>query len=458
MKTFIGHPTANQFFRHLCTAFHHSGDQGTPATAFDGRPLVDSFGALMPRGLRREMERRSFREPWARRLHTRPTLELGRLATQRLGWKRFWRPERAPFSVDAVFHDFDRWAATQLAAYDAVYAYEDGALFSFLRARELGLLRAYDLPIAYWETLRRLIQEERDRLPEWAGTLGGGLSDSPAKLERKTRELELAEMVVTPSGFVSDSLPTWARNKVVVQSPFGSPPPLAEEIAFAAEQARRARAAAGQPLRVLFAGSMGQRKGLGDLMAAVRSLGRRNVELVVMGSLQAELGFYAAQCPGFRHEAGRPHAQVLELMRSCDVFCLPSIVEGRALVMQEAMSQGLPLIITPNTGGADLVEDAERRPGAGARAGGESIDRATVDGAAGAEEGEGALAYGRSSTGFLVPIRAPEAIAEAIAWCADHRDEAVELGRAARAKAAGYTWEAYGSRILEAVKLLRTRR
>ena len=65
-----------------------------------------------------------------------------------------------------------------------------------------------------------------------------------------------------------------------------------------------------------------------------------------------------------------------EIMSEHDALVLPSIVEGRALVQQEALSCGLPIIVTPNTGGEDLVEEGE--------------------------------------TGYLVPIRSPVKIAEAI--------------------------------------------
>jgi glycosyltransferase involved in cell wall biosynthesis len=105
-------------------------------------------------------------------------------------------------------------------------------------------------------------------------------------------------------------------------------------------------------------------------------------------------------------------------MRSCDVFCLPSIVEGRALVMQEAMSQGLPIIITPNTGGEDLI----------------------IEGV----------------TGFLVPIRSPEAIANKLSWFLENRNKIKEMGRSAQEHAANYTWDAYGSNIVK--KLLEHRR
>jgi glycosyltransferase involved in cell wall biosynthesis len=138
-----------------------------------------------------------------------------------------------------------------------------------------------------------------------------------------------------------------------------------------------------------------------------------NVELVVMGSLLTDMDFYRSQLPNFTYEPGRSHDKVLELMRSCDVFCLPSIVEGRALVMQEAMSQGLPIIITPNTGGADLIDEGK--------------------------------------TGFLVPTRSPELIAEKIAWFLDNRDQIPHMGEMARQKSAGYTWDNYGDHIVRSL-------
>jgi glycosyltransferase involved in cell wall biosynthesis len=160
---------------------------------------------------------------------------------------------------------------------------------------------------------------------------------------------------------------------------------------------------------------MTQRKGLADLFAAVNLLKRTDVELVVMGSPLMPLEFYQRQCPAFRYEAPRPHAEVLALMRSCDVFALPSIVEGRALVQQEALACGLPLIVTPNAGGEDLIDEGD--------------------------------------TGFLVPIRSPEAIAEKIAWFADQRAELPRMRQYAIDKAAKYTWERYGDRIADIVRL-----
>ena len=409
----LTHPAGNQNVRAVLAACEGAGFLARFATtvaAFEG----DAPSRLLPGALRREWLRRRF-DISPDKVLTHPARELARMVAAKAGWQGAVRHETGFASPDAVFQDFDRFVAARLPelarthGLTAVYAYEDSALHTFRAARKLGLRCVYDLPIAYWETGRRLMKEEAERLPEWAATLGGGVTDSAPKLERKTEELALADLIVGPSSFVLDSLPASAASQPRVLTPFGSPPTNADERHFEAPSMDR-------PLRVLFVGSMGQRKGLADLFAAMRLLKGQPIELVVLGSLQESPEFYRRQCEGFRHEKNRPHAQVLELMRSCDVFCLPSIVEGRALVTQEAMSQGLPIIITANTGGADLVIEGR--------------------------------------TGFLVPIRSPEKIAEKIVWFNENRRELPAMKLAARQHAASYTWQHYGELVVNAIREL----
>ncbi|MCH6234037.1 glycosyltransferase family 4 protein [Cognataquiflexum rubidum] len=340
-----------------------------------------------------------------------PAIEMARLISQKFGWHFWIRHESGIVSVDQVYRKLDMKVARKLPKLlkkfplDAVYAYEDVALESFIKAKNLGITCIYDLPIAYWETRSKIMKEEAERLPDWAGTLGGGVNDSPEKLARKTKELKLADIVIVPSQFVKESLPDWAKEKKVILSHFGSPEIKNESSGIIGKYK------VNKSLRVLFVGSMGQRKGLGDLFEAVRLLGRNDIELVVMGSLIESLDFYKTQLSGFIYEPGRSHEQVLELMRTCDVFCLPSLAEGRALVMQEAMSQGLPLIITPNTGGEDLVIEGE--------------------------------------TGYLVPIRSPIKIAEKLTWFLENRDKIGVMGKKAQEHAKMYTWKKYGSKIVD---------
>ncbi|MGI8437868.1 MAG: glycosyltransferase family 4 protein [Chthoniobacterales bacterium] len=399
------HPFGNANVRALLRAFDDANLLAKFVTSF-GHAESSALAALLPPSARR----RGYDLP-AWKIRIRPLRELVRLLAGPLGLSNLTKHERGWASIDRVWQEVDADAARYLRArresarIEVVYAYEDCALQSFQAARELGLRRVYDLPIAYWETAQRLLREEATRYPEWEPTLGG-TRDSEDKLARKTKELELAELVVCPSNFVLESLPAGARSgKQCVVAPFGSP---------AACAPRAARE--GGPLRVLFAGSLTQRKGLADLFAATNLLDSRAVELVVMGSLLQPLEWYRARAPRFTYEPPRPHAEVLSLMQSCDVFVLPSLVEGRALVQQEAMACGLPLIATRNAGGEDLIDEGE--------------------------------------TGFLVPIRSPEVLAEKISWCASHRGRVSGMGIAAQRRAAELTWRSYGDSVRAAIQTL----
>jgi glycosyltransferase involved in cell wall biosynthesis len=57
-------------------------------------------------------------------------------------------------------------------------------------------------------------------------------------------------------------------------------------------------------------------------------------------------------------------------------------------------------------------------------------------------------------TGFLVPIRSPEALAEKISWCAVNRERISGMGIAAQKRAATLTWRGYGEKILAAIRSL----
>ena len=408
MKIIVNHPTSNNFSRSLIKALFERKYLDrfyTSIACFDG-DFIERMGKLK---LLSELHRRLFDSYLRPHVYSSPYYETGRIISLKLGLSNFVKHEKGIFSIDSVYRHLDLHVASDLEkcainGTDAIYCYEDGAINSFLKAKEIGIKCIYDLPIAYWELRQKLMLEESVRLPIWGMTLGGGAIDSKEKLEKKTKEFELADIIVVPSKFVQDSLPKTISRKKIIMSPFGSP-----AVELDNEDEKR-KININRPLRVLFAGSMGQRKGLGDLFEAMKLIHSSNVQLIVMGSLQTQMKFYREQYSHFIYESGRPNKEVLALMRTCDVFCLPSIAEGRALVMQEAMSQGLPLIITANTGGEDLIIEGK--------------------------------------TGFLVPIRSPEKIAEKIIWFNENRQELFEMSLYAKKHAMLYTWEKYANTIV----------
>jgi glycosyltransferase involved in cell wall biosynthesis len=401
----LSHPTGNAFVRALLKALIAEKQLALFATTIyvTGQ---EGWLNLVPKQVRLEALRRKFNVP-RENVYTRPSREMIRLLAGRFGLKWLNRHESGFASVDSVYNNFD-WAVGRRLKWEpqlaGVYCYEDGALSTFRAAKNRGLKCYYELPIAYWRTSERLLKEEAERWPAWKQTLPG-VSDSLAKHQRKQQEIELADVVICPSQFVLDSIPNAISNyRKCVVAEFGSPIP----------ERPPEFTAPGEKIRILFAGSMTQRKGLADVFAAMKLLKRRDVELVVLGSTLASMEFYRGEFSDFVYEAPRPHQKVLELMRTCDALILPSIVEGRALVQQEAMSQGLILLATANAGGQDLIVNGR--------------------------------------TGLLLPIRSPEGIAKAISWLAENRAMIPEMKRAAFAKACEYTWDRYTDIILTQMK------
>jgi glycosyltransferase involved in cell wall biosynthesis len=402
----LAHPTGNTFSRAAARAFIASGWLQEFDTCFNWNPNTP-LARLLPYSLASRLSRRSFTDIPQELQHSHPWRELLRLAgvDRHLPWLK--RHERGPLSIDAIYRSFDRHVAARLPALKglkAVYAYEDGALRTFQAAERLGLRRIYDLPIGYWRAAQQIFQEERELKPDWACTLTG-LNDSAAKLERKDKELQLADLVVVPSEFVrSTLLEHSASNAPIAVVPFGSPPALAAP----------PQTPAGGSLRVLYVGSLGQRKGLSYALDAVQAFGAQ-VSLTLIGRVTA------AECLPLQAALGRhrwietlPHDQILEQMRQHDVLLLPSLFEGYALVISEALSQGLPVLTTPNSGATQTLRDGVE--------------------------------------GFIVPIRDSHAISERLQQLLENRDQLAAMRHACLRRAAELSWAGYEQGLRDAVR------
>jgi glycosyltransferase involved in cell wall biosynthesis len=136
-----------------------------------------------------------------------------------------------------------------------------------------------------------------------------------------------------------------------------APPPSEPEVA----RARADLGAAGRPV-VLAAGRLAEQKGLDILLAAATAWQRREpVPLLAVageGPLAAELSATAARTGVDLLQLG-PRADVPALLAAADVVVVPSRWEARALIVQEAMRAGRP-IVASRVGGIPALtgEDA----------------------------------------------------------------------------------------------------
>lgn len=304
------------------------------------------------------------------------------------------------------------WAGrrfSQLVARDGfhgasgLYAFAGDALEQMRAAKQLGMWTAVEQMIAPRDTVEALVNQEIHDHPDWAGA-------APANpfvagfAERERAEWQLADMIVCPSQFVRDHVAAQGgpvERCVVV--------PYGVDTSFRIERGEREPG----PLRVLTVGEVGLRKGSPYVVEAARQLGADAVVRMVGGtripvSVQASIGA-AVQLAGIV-----PRADMVEQLQWADVFLLPSICEGSATAVYEALSAGLPVITTANTG---------------------SVVR-------------------HGHEGYIVPIRDPGAIVRCIRHLIANPDIREDMAQSAKVRAADFTVARYGERLMAALSTL----
>jgi hypothetical protein len=220
--------------------------------------------------------------------------------------------------------------------------------------------------------------------------------------EREKMEWELADLIVCGSEFVRDGIRMQrgpASRCCVI--PYG----------VDSNVAGRHRSLAGRPLRVLTVGAIGLRKGSPYVLAAARRL-RTIAQFRMVG--QVPLTGIRKQLSEHVDLVGPvPRLAIQQHYAWADVFLLPSICEGSATACYEALAAGLPVVTTPNSG---------------------SVVRDGLD-------------------GFVVPVRDVDAIVERIERLASTPGLLEQLSANAMQRAAEFTVEKYGERLLTALSI-----
>lgn len=226
----------------------------------------------------------------------------------------------------------------------AVYGFEDTSAITFSKAREYGITCIYELPIGYWRAKEILMRNQCTLYPEWSCTLG--FTDEPQeKLKRKDTELQLANHIFVPSQFVLDTLneyPSYNKLGSIDIITYGGPDKCINH---------PIKKGTSKKLKILFCGGLTQRKGLADVFNVVERVSDIAELTVIGGGRINECTPLAENLKKHNYLGVINHEDVLEQMRHHDIMIFPSYFEGFALVIMEAMSQGLPIIVSNITSG-----------------------------------------------------------------------------------------------------------
>jgi glycosyltransferase involved in cell wall biosynthesis len=412
MKILISHPTLNEFSKNLVIGLSKNKQLFKLFTAiaiFPGQLLFKL--AEYPK--LKDLKRRSLDKSWQKFTLSNSFYEFGRLLAQKLHLNFLLKNEYGFFCVDKVYQKHDKWVANNLVKLQkegmtGVYAYEDGALATFTKAKKMGLACIYDLPIGYWKSARFLMQNEFDVNPDWSDTLTG-FSDSQVKLDKKDQELALADVIFVASSFTKKTLEKYSGNLPEIKViPYGFP-----EVS----QIKEYQPLADRKLKILFVGGLSQRKGISYLFEAVEGM-QNEVELTIVGH-KAVSNCSALNSALEQHNwiPTLSHDRVLACMREHDVLVFPSLFEGFGLVITEAMSQGVPVITTDRTAGPDIIDN--------------------------------------NKDGWIVPAGSSIAIKEVFAKILETPDIVEQFGIAAQQRAQTRPWSVYGQEMADELSSLK---
>lgn len=112
-------------------------------------------------------------------------------------------------------------------------------------------------------------------------------------------------------------------------------------------------------VRFIYVGQVTHRKGMHYLLKAFSELEPFGVEIDIIGGWPSNSELYRMY-KGFRNirfHGNILHAQVREMLLQDNVFVFPSLSEGLSLSCLEAMSCGLPIICSVNSGANDFVQN-----------------------------------------------------------------------------------------------------
>ncbi|HLX43920.1 MAG TPA: glycosyltransferase family 4 protein [Bryobacteraceae bacterium] len=255
--------------------------------------------------------------------------------------------------------------------------------------------------------VRTILRRERMEHPECASSLDKEweLALPEEDFTRLAQEAQMAEHWLVASSFTKETLvETGIPGERIGVIPYGI-----DLQGFVPRKGKRNNA----KLQLLFVGTIGQRKGIKYLIEAMEALPKDAVELTVCGRAVDDLALFKQSKAAIRIFPSISAQGLREMYQSSDIFVFPSLAEGFAQVLLEAMASGLAIISTTRTAARDLVRQGKE--------------------------------------GLVIEPGDAAGLAGAIEHFLQRPDDVEAMGQAARRRAEYFTWDRFRTNVAEAV-------
>jgi glycosyltransferase involved in cell wall biosynthesis len=299
---------------------------------------------------------------------------------------------RTPLSeqphIEPFLHQwFGRWVARALGAtkWDLVICLSSIGEETF-RSQAIAGLKVCARFSTHIRTQATLLGDEQARV--------GHAIELPSAwmIEREEREYALADRILVPSTFALNSfIEQGVPRERMCMVPFGVDPgsfrPAPELV-----HERCRRILSGGPLEIACIGTISLRKGMWDFLEICRRLPRERFSITLTGPIHSDAESVAREISRYAtiHKPV-PQGQLSARYAAADLFVLPTIEDGHASVLNQAMESAVPILCTPNCAGPDLLTE--------------------------------------NVTGWVIPVRRPDLFVERLLWCDAHRPHLASMVR-----------------------------
>jgi glycosyltransferase involved in cell wall biosynthesis len=281
---------------------------------------------------------------------------------------------------------------------DIFHGRENHSLFSIKKAKKLGSKTILEVGSAHiLEGVKILAKETR----MW----GLKYDYSMFTIKRLMNEYMVTDYILVPSEYVKQSfLNQGFLTEKIKKLIFGIDPNECSPNNYDHEK-----------FRIIYTGAVTLGKGIQYLLSALQNLKLKNTEVIVIGGIEERIRnlivylLKKVEVP-VKFLGRLPRKRLLNELSASSLYVFPSLSDGWAMTVTEAMARGLPIITTKNVGSSELIEDGKE--------------------------------------GFVIPIRDVKSLRECILYFYENPSEIKRMGKNSLEKISKYTWPEYGRNLV----------
>lgn len=228
----------------------------------------------------------------------------------------------------------------------ALWGYNSSSLESFREARAAGRVSILDRTIGDWRYFNEAMAEVFERHADWFPDRHMAMEQ--LVIDRDDEEYAAADFIVCGSDYCAKTIREYSPvpgigEKLTVL------PYCFDEALFASAPAPASVDRNG-PVRFLFVGQIGMRKGIHHVLEAIAQIPREQAELTLVGHMQISKQVFARYADRVNYIPTVARHEIPGIMARHHAMVFPSYFEGSSLSLLEALASGMAVVHPPQAG------------------------------------------------------------------------------------------------------------